>query len=117
MADYIRNNTPKDAKLLTNDSFYHFVYSLTGRDIYLGPSNFVSTHGLTTDEERARMSGELRSAYSGSYEELLRFCEENGIDYVYVGNAERRDLSVNENTLARLTKVHQEGSETLYKVK
>ena len=116
MAEYIKKNTPKDAKILTNNSFYHFVYSLTGRDIYLGPGNFVGTHGLATNEVSSDMTSKLKSAYSGSYEDLIRFCRENDIDYVYVGNDEKKNLSVNNDSIERLEKVYSIGTESLYKV-
>ena len=87
---------------------------LAGRDIYLGPGNFVSTHGMGA--ELGEMQQKLKNAYSGSYQALLSFCEENDIDYVYVGSNERGSLDINESAIGQLEKVHTEGSESLYKV-
>ena len=113
MSEYIRANTPKDAVILTGNDLLSPVYALTGRDIYLGPGNFLSTHGMD-DNTRNKMMSDLSAAYSGSYENLKSFCEKNGIDYVYVGEHEG---DVNQNTINRLEKVYSVGTETLYKVK
>ena len=113
MSEYIRENTPKDAVILTGNDLLSPVYALTGRDIYLGPGNFLSTHGMD-DATRNKMNADLSSAYNGSYENLKSFCEENGIDYVYVGEHES---NVNQSTMNRLEKVYSIGTETLYKVK
>lgn len=113
MADYIRENTQKDAVILTSSEFYSPVYALTGRDIYAGPSNFVSTHGL--DKDYSVMVNNLKNAYAGSAETLMKFCMDNGIDYIYCGNAERS--IANPETMAKLDVVHQQGTETLYKVR
>ncbi|MCC8168914.1 MAG: hypothetical protein LIO59_00755 [Oscillospiraceae bacterium] len=116
MAEYIRENTPSDSVILTSDSFASPVYALTGRDIFAGPANFVGTHGLSDGYEQ-KLS-ELDNAYSGTYEELLEFCEENGIDYVYVGREElsSSDFSVNTDTIDRLELVYSVGSESLYNI-
>ena len=113
MSEYIRENTPKDAVILTGNDLLSPVYALTGRDIYLGPGNFLSTHGMD-DATRNKMTSDLSSAYSSSYENLKSFCEENGIDYVYVGEHES---NVSQSTMDRLDKVYSVGTETLYKVK
>lgn len=113
MSEYIRKNTPSDAKILTSDSFYSPVYALTGRDIFAGPGGFVSTHGLA--ENYSQMVSEMNAAYTGTADNMLRFCEENDIDYVYVGNNESRNVST--GALSKLEKVNTIGTETLYKVK
>lgn len=114
MAEYIKNNTPKDAVILTNNDLGNPVYALTGRDIYAGPGNFVSTHGLADNYNE--MITDMQSAYRGSYAELESFCKDNGIDYVYVGSNESQ-LNPNQTALSKLEKVHSVGTETLYRIK
>ena len=114
MAEYIKENTPSDAKILTGTGLHNPVYVLSGRDIYLGPGNFVGTHGMGA--ELGAMQQKLNDAYSGSYDDLIRFCNENNIGYVYVGENERNDLDINESAINRLQEIHREGTEVLYKV-
>ena len=114
MAEYIKENTPSDALFLTSSYHINPVVSLAGRNIYIGSSLYVYFHGMNT--ENSRRNDEITSAYQGSYEELVTFCKDKGIDYVYVGENERNSYSPPENTLMRLEKICTIGTETLYKV-
>lgn len=114
MAEYIKDNLPSDAKILTGTQLHNPVYVLSGRDIYLGPGNFVSTHGMGA--KYSIMEGEMKKAYSGSYDNLISFCKENDIDYVYVGPSEKNELNPNMSSIGRLEKVYSAGAEALYKV-
>lgn len=113
MGEYIKENTPKDAVFLTSTYHLNPVPTLAGRNIYLGSSLYVYFHGL--GNEYYTREAAMKSAYSGSYENLKKFCEENGIDYVYVGSNEN-DLNPKQSVLNRLEKVYSVGTETLYKV-
>ena len=115
MADYIRENVPSNARILTGTQLLNPVYSLSGRDIYLGPANFISTHGM--GREYSSMESRMKSAFKGSYNDMKKFCDENGISYVYVGPAESNDLKPNAQMLSQLEEVFKSGRDTLYKVK
>lgn len=116
MAEYIKENTPKDAVFLTSSYHLNPVPSLAGRNIYVGSSLYVYFHGL--GDEYYKRTKALKQAYSGSYENLIKFCKENNISYVYVGSNERNsnDYTINYNTISRLEKIYSAGEETLYKV-
>lgn len=116
MAEYIKENTPKDAVFLTSTSHVNPVSALAGRNIYIGSSLYVFFHGFG-DIQSERIK-DIQKAYSGSYEELVSFCKEKGIDYVYVGYNETnsKDFKVNTAAVERLEKVFSAGRETLYKV-
>jgi len=115
MAEYIKENTPSDAVFLTSSYHLNPTVTLAGRNIYIGSSLYVYFHGL--DEEYYKRDGELTDVYSGSYENLMSFCEEKGIDYVYVGSDEMSRNSPNAETFGRMEKVYSSGAESLYKVK
>lgn len=116
MARYIRENTPKDAVFLTSDSHLNPVPSLAGRSIYVGSSLYVYFHGM--GDEYSNRKSAMYDAYASSYEDMLEFCRENGISYVYVGSNEQNDseIEINADMLAKLEKVCSFGTETLYKV-
>lgn len=116
MAEYIKENTPKDAVFLTGSYHLNPVPSLAGRNIYIGSSLYVYFHGF--DDEYYKRNADMKKAYSGSYDNLVKFCKEKGIDYVYVGSNENgsNDYTVNKSAVSRLEKVYSTGTETLYKV-
>lgn len=115
MAEYIRENTPSDAVFLTGNYHLNPVCTLAGRTIYLGSSLYVYFHGM--GDEFYKREAEIKKVYKGSYEDMKKFCEEKGIEYVYVGASESRELSPNSAMLNKLEKVHSIGNDTLYKVK
>jgi hypothetical protein len=115
MAEYIKDNTPTDTVFLTGTGHLNPVCVLAGRTIYLGSSLYVYFHGLG-NEYYSRKS-KLEAAYSGSYENMKKFCEENGIEYIYVGKTEKSELKPNSEMLSQLEKVYSVGSDTLYKVR
>lgn len=115
MADYIKENTPSNAVFLTGAHHTNPVCTLAGRTIYLGSSLYVYFHGMG-NEYYTRKSA-MEKAYKGSYEEMLAFCNKNGIEYIYVGGNEKSEIKPNGEMLSKLTKVHTIGTETLYSVK
>lgn len=114
MADYIKNNTPENAVFLTGMHHTNPVCTLAGRTIYLGSSLYVYYHGMG-DEYYSRKA-KVEKAYKGSYEDMIKFCNENQIEYVYVGKNEKNELTPNSEMLSGLEKVYSVGKETLYKV-
>lgn len=114
MADYIKENTDKDAVFLTSTNHTNPVATLAGRTIYVGSSLYVYFHGM--GNEFYERENNLKEAYKGSYEDMLTFCKENNIQYVYVGHAEKSTLSPNQDMLNKLEKVYSIGTEDLYRI-
>lgn len=115
MGEYIKENTSKDALFLTSSAHLNPVPTLAGRNIYLGSSLYVYFHGM--GDEYYKRDSAIKAAYSGTYEELETFCDQNGIDYIYIGDNERNSFDINENTVSKLEKVYTQGTESLYKIK
>lgn len=111
-AEFIKENTPSDAVFLTDSHHLNPVVSLAGRTIYTGSSLYVFFHGLG-DEWRIR-NDRLQTIYSGSYEQMKKFADENNISYISVTNYEKGDFKVNETALSQFEKVYDKGGCTLY---
>jgi hypothetical protein len=86
-ARLVRERTPPRALFLTAPAFNHPVLSLAGRPVLRGPTAWLWGHG---HEFRARES-DVREIYAGGADafELLSYY---GVDYVYLGSAERDAL-------------------------
>ncbi len=115
MADYIKENTEKDAVFLTGGEHLNPVCTLAGRTIYSGSSLYVYFHGM--GNELTRRNENVRKAYRGSYNELLEFSKANDISYMYVSSYERNDLEINDETLSRLELVYSIGDQDLYRIR
>lgn len=115
LGEYVRENTEKDAVFLTGNEVTNPIAVFGGRNIYCGSSSYVYFHGF--GEESEKRSKAAKKAYSGSYEEMLDFCRDNGISYVYVGDDEKREFDINEQMLSNLDKIYENGNNSLYKVK
>ena len=114
MSEYIKNNTDAHDIFLTSTSHINPISSLSGRNIYVGSSIYLYFHGY--GDEYTERSNEVREAYQGSYEELIDFCKNNNIKYIYVGDYELNDYEIQNETLEKLEKVISFGKENLYKV-
>ena len=88
-ADYIRENTPKDALFLTATNHNNAVASLTGRKIVCGSGSYLHYHGL--DYQRQEADAILMLAYP---KQLQKLYDDYGIDYVYVSNYELSRMQV-----------------------
>ena len=114
MSEYIKKNTDTNAIFLTSTTHINPVVSLAGRSIYVGSSLYVYYHGL--GEEYGKRSMEITNIYNSSYDELISFCNENRIDYIYIGTYEKTSFAINWETINRLKKIVSFGNETLYKI-
>lgn len=114
MAEYIKENTPANAVFLTGTGHLNPVCTLSGRTIYDGSSLYVYYHGM--GDEYYKRKTELEAAYKGSYENMKNFCEEHGIEYIYVGRDERGTIKPNQTMLSEFEPVYSAGTNTLYKV-
>lgn len=113
-AEFIKNNTEKDAIFLTGGNHLNPVATLAGRNIYCGSSLYVYFHGL--GEEWQTRSNEVKSIYSADYDKIKAFAEENGISYISVTGAEKSDYNVNTTALERFYEVYDKNGIALYKV-
>jgi hypothetical protein len=114
VADFIKENTPKDAVFLTGTGHINPVASLAGRNIYLGASVYVYFHGYK--EEYYDRLDKTKEAYHATYDELIEFCEDNGISYIYIGKDEKNDFEINYETMDKLSKEYDDGINQVYKV-
>lgn len=114
MSDYIKDNTNKDAVFLTSTTHINPVATLAGRNVYVGSSLYVYFHGL--GDEYYRRNSNMESAYQMNYNDLIEFCNNNDISYIYLGVYEKSSLNINWETIKKLEKVVEFGSEELYKI-
>lgn len=111
-ARFVREGTAPRARFLTAPAFNHPVLALAGRAVVRGPTDWLWAHGY---EFRAR-EADVRRMYAGGTDalELLSYY---GVDYVFVGEAERRDLRADAVFFdANLRAVYRAGDVTIYQV-
>ena len=113
MSDYIKNNTDKSAIFLTSTTHINSVASLAGRNIYVGSSLYVYFHGF--GNEFSKRNDEVNKIYQASYEEVISFCKEKKIKYLYLGEYEK-SLNPNWEMINKLKKIIVFGNEELYEV-
>lgn len=114
-SEYVKENTDPNAVFLTGTEVTNPVSALAGRTLYLGSSAYVYFHGF--GKEFSKRDSEVKSAYSGTYEQMKSFCGENNISYVFVGRSENSEYTINKDMLSKLEKVYSKGNNSLYKVK
>jgi hypothetical protein len=86
-AAFAREHTPPRALFLTAPAVTQPVLCLAGRAVVRGPTSWLWSHGY---EFRAR-EADVRRIYAGGAE-ALGLLGYYGVDYVYLGDAERREL-------------------------
>jgi hypothetical protein len=86
-AEFIRERTPPHALFLTAPVINQPALCLAGRPVVRGATAWLWGHGYEFREREA----DVRRIYAGAPDaaELLRYY---GVDYIYVGDAERREL-------------------------
>lgn len=82
-AEYIEENLPADAVILTGDQHNNAVAALTGRDIVCGTGSYLYYHGLDYSAQYAAMNAMLSDPENNS-----ALFEAYGVDYVYISNQE-----------------------------
>lgn len=111
-ARFVRERTSPRARFLTAPVFNHPALALAGRAVVRGPTDWLWGHG---QEFRAR-EADVRRIYAGD-REALELLRDYGVDYVFVGEAERRDLRAHDAFFeANLQAVYRNGNVTIYRV-
>ena len=92
IANYVREKTSPRSLFLTAPVFNQPALCLAGRAVLLGPPAWLWSHGYDFREREA----DVRRIYAGTTDalELIRYYN---VDYIYVGDAERRQLQANES--------------------
>ena len=93
-AEFVRNQTPPDALFLTGPTYHQPVASLAGRSVLRANMMWPWSHGYQFRERET----DVRRIYAAAPDarELLRYY---AIDYVYLSELERNELSANEAAL------------------
>lgn len=87
-AQFIEENLPADAVILTGDQHNNNVAALAGRDIVCGTGTYLYYHGV---DYSAQYNAE-RSMLSDPGNSLQLF-EQYGVDYVYISDQERYNFN------------------------
>ncbi len=109
---YVKENVPKDAIFLTGTDHINPVVTLAGRTVYVGSPLYVHFHGF--GDEFNKRSQEVNAILNSSTQDIVKFCKDKGISYVFVGQHERENI--NFNTLKDLECVYISGNNMLYKI-
>ena len=109
-AEYIKENVPPDAVVLTDTDHLNPVVTLAGRTVYVGSSLYVYFHGFT--DEYAEREAELEALKTASGEELKDFCTERGISYIYTKTSD----FLPQSSLAEFECIYSSGANRLYKI-
>jgi hypothetical protein len=109
---FVRERTAPHALFLTAPAFNHPVLALAGRAVVRGPTDWLWGHG---SEFRAR-EADVRRMYLGA-PDALELLNQYGVDYVFVGEAERRDLHADAAFFdTHLRAVYLSSKVTIYQV-
>ena len=94
-AEYIEENLPADAVVLTGDQHNNAVAALTGRDIVCGTGSYLYYHGIDYGRQREDMNAMLSDP-----ENNAALFEAYGVDYIYISDQERYNHAADENWFA-----------------
>ena len=109
-AAFAREHTPPRSLFLTAPVFTQPVLCLAGRAVVRGPTSWLWSHGY---EFRAR-EADVRRIYAGDAE-ALGLLGYYGVDYVYLGDAERGELKADAAFFERnFTAVYRNAGITIF---
>lgn len=91
VAEFIKENTPKDSIFLTSDKHNHLVPCLAGRKILMGYRGWLWTHGI----DYRQREKDVLTMFSGKIG-AKNLIENYGIDYVFIGHSERKNFNAND---------------------
>ena len=109
-AQFIEENLPADAVILTGDQHNNAVAALTGRDIVCGTGSYLYYHGLDYSDQYYAMKGMLSDP-----ENHLDLFDAYGVDYIYISDQERYGQNANEDWfMENCAIIHQSGNVRIY---
>jgi hypothetical protein len=109
-ARFVRMQTAPRSLFLTAPAFNQPVLALAGRPVVRGATDWLWAHGY---EFRAR-EADVRRIYAGA-PDALELLSYYGVEYVYLGEAERRELWADASFFdARLPAVYRAGGVVIY---
>lgn len=115
MAEFIMDNTDENSVFLTTTSHINPVVSLAGRSVYLGSSLYVFFHGMGNEMgDRKEVMKQIYGAYDSSMVRSL--AEENGIDYIVIGERERAEFEINNDAFIDLNIIYSTDDRVIYAV-
>ena len=112
LTDWMDDNVPEDATVLTATNHNNAVAMLTGRNIVCGSTAFLYFHGLDFSERYDN----VRRMYEEPENCFYQLAEEYGVGYVLMSTWERSNYAVDMSFFNKLTPVWSQGGTTLYKV-
>jgi len=92
IAEFIKENTSKDAIFLTSDKHNHLVPCLTGRRILMGYQGWLWTHGIEYQEREK----DVKKMFEEN-EEAKKLFKKYKVDYIMIGPREKHDYTVDES--------------------
>ncbi|MBQ8506369.1 MAG: hypothetical protein IJ466_02930 [Clostridia bacterium] len=109
-AEYIEENLPEKAVLLTGDQHNNAVAALTGRYIVCGTGSYLYYHGIDYSAQRDAMQRML--AAPGENTALF---DQYNVDYIYISDYERYNFGADEEWFEEYCyKVFDNGSVKIY---
>lgn len=112
-AEFVRARTAPGSLFLTAPVVNHPVLSLAGRAVVRGEPFWAWSHGY---EFRAR-EADVRRIYAGA-PDALELLDHYGVDYVFVGESERRELRADDSFFeARMPAVYRAGGVVIYRAR
>jgi hypothetical protein len=113
LSQFVEENTPPDAIVLTNDRHNNVISCLTGRNILCGTGAFLFYHGI---DYTSRMD-DIKLIYE-NVEEREELLKQYKVDYILVGPEERASYPDLQEELIRqrYPNIYQENEIVLYAV-
>lgn len=91
LAEFVKENTARDAVFLTHNNHNNAIAMLTGRSIFCGTGTFLHFHGLDYETRQEALKG----LYENPSANLRKYMDEYGISYALVSPYELAAYSVN----------------------
>jgi hypothetical protein len=113
-AEYIIENTEKDATFLSHNNHNNAIASLTGRNIFCGAGTFLYFHGVGYQERESMLNGFFTNVNT-----FEQYKDVYGIDYVYVSSYEKSNYKgiILDHLEQNYEKVFAQGEVAIYKVR
>jgi hypothetical protein len=113
LAEWVKENTPVNARWLTSDQHNHWLYNLTGRQPIMAYRGWLWTHGY----DYLTIERDVRAMFLNPSRTLPLF-EKYKVEYIVIGPSEKAEYSAFKPFFDEsFTSIHQSQNYTLYKVK